>query len=97
MKWKGKILEKLTFQKDNRNYIRELQQDEFGYYGKAIDRLAAIEDLYEDLKKQEQEIAVRLAKFHRERKTKGYMFQETLALKTLNDKLLNLLASHGIK
>ena len=42
MKWKGKIMEKLTFQKDNRNYIRELQQDEFGYYGKAIYRLAAI-------------------------------------------------------
>jgi len=73
-----------------------LNPDVNGYTGAAANRLAAFENLYEDLINKQLQIPQALEKLRNEEKTKTVRFRELMVEKMMNDTILNLFKSYGL-
>lgn len=67
-----------------------------GYIGEAIDRLAAFENMYEDLIASQSKISDELEKLRYDGKEKSVRFKELMVKKLTNINTLILLKSYGM-
>lgn len=74
-----------------------LIQDEQGYFGKAIDRLATFENIVDDLTTGQVRISEELEKLRSEGKEKSVRFKELMVKKLTNVNTMMLLKSYGIE
>jgi len=82
-----------------RYYIADelsLNQEVKGYTGPAVNKLAAFENLYEDLLQKQEEIPLELERLRSENKTKTVRFRELMVEKMMNDTVLNLFKRYGL-
>jgi hypothetical protein len=75
----------------SREYLAE------GGTGPAAERLAALEDLWQDLEQQQEEIAVKLEALRGQGKTKTHQFNELLGKKLTNSYFLTQLQLRGLR
>lgn len=66
-----------------------------GYTGKAIDRLAALENLYEELEASIPQLSQKLEALRAQGKTNSCRFRETMGQKLLNNQVLSVLRASG--
>ena len=74
----------------------EVQAGEQGVTGRAVERLAAYEELRESLAAEQEAIARRLEQMRREGKEKTVQFREWMVKKLNNALVLDLFAWHGL-
>lgn len=67
------------------------------YGGKAIDRLAAYENIYCDIMEQQEIISRKLAELRTQNKEKSVQFKELLIKKLNNANILSTFKAYGIK
>lgn len=60
--------------------------------GPAVERLAAFENLYENLLRQQEEISQKLEVLRGQGKTNSYQFRELMGKKLMNSHTLSLIA-----
>lgn len=84
--------------KGNKYYIidnTKIQHDKNGYYGEAVDKLARLENIYDNLTARQAEIAKELERLRAEGKTNTVKFKQLLAEKITNNNILVLFEVHG--
>ena len=91
-------MQRLTKQIENRFYlpVEYLQQDEQGYSGKAIEKLAALENLHEKLLLEQSEFSTKLEQLRQEGKKNSVQFRELMGKKLMNSHVLTLFELYGL-
>jgi hypothetical protein len=74
----------------------QIQHNDYGYSGDAVNRLAKYENFYTDLIVKQSEISQVLAKLRAEGKTNTVKFKQLLATKLANQNILILLKAYGL-
>lgn len=90
-------MERYTKATDWGNYVVEntmAVHTENGCTGDAIDRLAAFENVYEALTKEQDDIAHKMDKLRSEGKSKTVTFKQLMANKLTNINLLSILGTY---
>ena len=72
------------------------QQLAEGYGGRAVERLAALENVYEGLLQTQQQIAAELQELRAAGKIKTLRFKELMASKLTNQNTISLFESQGL-
>ena len=75
----------------------KIKKETGGYSGEAIERLAAFENMYEDLIKGQSEISEELERLRREGKKSSYKFRELMGKKLVNSNTLTILKNYGLE
>ena len=90
---------RLTKKLDSNSFYAEdseVQHGDKGYMGKAIDKLAKYENIYDDLILKQSQISKELEKLRLEGKTKSVKFKQLLTNKITNNNILILFESYGL-
>lgn len=74
-----------------------IQQDENGYSGQAIERLAKFEDFFDDLNKNLIVISNEMAKLREDDKSHSPRFKELFTKKMINNNILMMLKYYGLE
>lgn len=83
---------RLTEKKGENFYLSEaLQQNEFGFFGEAVDHLGKLEDLIEEVQSEQTQLEQELEQLRIQKKAKSLQFQRLLAEKMMNQRLLTRL------
>lgn len=94
-------MDRLTKSLDNNNFYvveeSKINQEENGYSGEAIIKLAKFENFYDDLISKQTEISKELEKLKSEDKTHSVKFKQLLANKLNNNSILILFKSYGLQ
>lgn len=70
---------------------------EGGYHGEAVEKLARFENLYEDLLEKKKALHQDLENLVKNDRLRTYQYTERLAEKLMNDALLELCETHGLR
>lgn len=93
-------MERITQEiKKNEFYVTDkdwIQENEVGYFGEGIDKLAKYENLYDYLKDNQVETINELEKLRAAGKTKTITFRQLLAKKMMNTNMISLFEICGI-
>jgi len=95
----GDEMSRLTRAVDNNNYVvddSKVQHDENGFSGDAINKLAKLENIYDDLISKQSEISKELEKLRQEDKMHSVKFKQLLANKMTNNNILILFKTYGL-
>lgn len=76
--------------------IQQIQPLEEGYAGPAVERLAKLENLWEDLEQKQKEISQKLEQLRGEGRTKSAQFRELMGKKLSNSYVLALFKDYEI-
>jgi hypothetical protein len=68
-----------------------------GYHGEAVEKLARFENLYEDLLEKKKVLRQDLEDLVKNDRLRTYEYTERYAEKLMNDALLELCETHGLK
>lgn len=68
-----------------------------GYIGEPINRLAAYENLQQDLLNDLEKISQEMAELKEEGKVKSVRFRELMSQKMINTRIISLFNSYGLK
>jgi len=71
--------------------------DEKTFYGPAVEKLAIFENLHAELLARQCAIPQELETLRAQGKSKSYKFKELFAQKLMNETILSLFKSHGLK
>ncbi|HZX46624.1 MAG TPA: hypothetical protein VFF83_05080 [Clostridia bacterium] len=85
---------------NNGHYVVDedkIKQVAGGYSGEAVERLAAFENMYENLIKGQSEISEELERLRREGKKNSYKFRELMGKKLINSNTLIILKNYGLE
>ncbi|HOO12187.1 MAG TPA: hypothetical protein PK684_04455 [Bacillota bacterium] len=85
---------------NNGHYVVDedkIKKETGGYSGEAIERLAAFENMYEDLIKGQGEISEELERLRREGKKNSYKFRELMGKKLINSNTMIILKNYGLE
>lgn len=99
MKDYSSYMNRLTKATSKNSYIIDdttIQQDENGYSGEAINKLAKFENMYEAIVEQQDEISKELEKLRIEGKTHSVKFKQLLANKLTNSNILMIFETYGL-
>jgi hypothetical protein len=93
-------MERLTKASESKNvYIvddSKIEHLESGYTGYSINKLAQFENMYDDLKAKQVEIAKELEKLRSEGKTHTVKFKQLLTNKMTNSNIISLFEVYGL-
>jgi hypothetical protein len=94
-------MDRLTKLLNNNNFYivndTKVTNDENGYSGEAVGKLAKFENLYEDLILKQSEISAELEKLRIEGKTHTVKFKQLFANKLTNSNIIILFETYGLK
>lgn len=85
---------------NNEHYVTdsiEGKDENEGYYGEAVEKLAKFEDFYDHLVVRQDVIPKELEKLRSEGKSKTFRYKELFAEKLMNEVLLDQLRARGLK
>lgn len=92
-------MNRLTRALENNSYVVDdtmVQHGVNGYSGDAISKLAKIENMYDHLIRQQNQISEELENLRLEGKTRSVKFKQLLANKLANSNILVLFETYGL-
>lgn len=91
---------RLTKASSNKSYIVDddkIIRNANGYSGEVVNKLAAFENIYEDLISNQDEISKEMEKLRSEDKTKSVKFRELMTKKLMNSHVISIIKAHGLE